>query len=121
MSAPAGHTERQNVSGVCAAPYAGFDDSQHLANGHIGAVGSVAMSQDAGDGLASPDITRAPTDGARCPRLPARRPELLLRPLGEQGRYVVKDPHTGGFFLLGEQEFFLFEQLDGERDAISVA
>jgi putative peptide zinc metalloprotease protein len=48
---------------------------------------------------------------------PARRPDLLLRPLGEQGRYVVKDPRTGAYFTLGEQESFLLCQLDGVRDA----
>src|SRR5262249_51767378 len=51
---------------------------------------------------------------------PARRPELLLRPLGEQGRYVVKDPRTGSFFTFGEQEHFLLLQLDGERDAAAI-
>src|SRR5262249_55143418 len=48
---------------------------------------------------------------------PARRPDLLLRPLGEQGRYVVKDLRTGAYFTLGEQESFLLSQLDGLRDA----
>jgi hypothetical protein len=33
--------------------------------------------------------------------LPARRPELLIRPLGDQGQYVVKDPRTREFFHLG--------------------
>src|SRR5262245_57991104 len=45
--------------------------------------------------------------------VPAHRPELVIRPLGERGRYVVKDPHTGAYFQLGEQEHFLLRQLDG--------
>ncbi len=49
--------------------------------------------------------------------LPAYRHELLIRPLGDQGQYVVKDPRTGEFFHLGEQEHFLLTQLDGEKDA----
>src|SRR5262245_23950696 len=51
---------------------------------------------------------------------PARRPELVIRPLGDRGRYVVKDPRTGDFFTLGEQERFLLEQLDGRRSGRDV-
>jgi multidrug resistance efflux pump len=47
--------------------------------------------------------------------LPARRTELLIRPLGDDGRFVVKDPRTGAFFQLGEAEHLLLTQLDGER------
>src|SRR4051794_40479027 len=59
-----------------------------------------------------PELATIPT-----PAPPARRPDLLLRPLGERGRYVVKDPATGAYFTLGEQEYFLLCQLDGVRDA----
>src|SRR5262245_40305635 len=52
--------------------------------------------------------------------LPARRPELLIKPLGDEGRYVVKDPRTGAFFHLGEAEHFLLTQLDGSRRAEAV-
>jgi multidrug resistance efflux pump len=52
--------------------------------------------------------------------LPPRRPELVIRPLGEQGRYVVKDPRTGEFFQLGEQEHFLLTQLDGARSGADI-
>src|SRR5262245_48272064 len=52
--------------------------------------------------------------------LPARRPELLMRPLGDQGRYVLKDPRTGAFFELGAEEHFLLTQLDGKQDAAAV-
>src|SRR5262245_15809944 len=52
--------------------------------------------------------------------LPARRPDLLIRPLGDQGRYVVKDPRSGEFFHLGEAEQFLLTQLDGSRTAGAV-
>lgn len=44
---------------------------------------------------------------------PPRRTELILRPLGREGQYVAKDPVSGSYFNLGEQEFFLLEQLDG--------
>jgi multidrug efflux pump subunit AcrA (membrane-fusion protein) len=52
--------------------------------------------------------------------LPARRPELLIRPLGDEGWYVVKDPRSGEFFQLGEAEHFLLTQLDGTRTAETV-
>jgi multidrug resistance efflux pump len=42
--------------------------------------------------------------------LPARRPELALRPLDDGG--VVKDPRTGQYFQLQEQEYFLLLLLD---------
>jgi hypothetical protein len=52
--------------------------------------------------------------------LPCRRPELVVRPLGEHGPYVVKDPHSGAYYHLGEEEHFLLTQLDGERDAETI-
>src|SRR5262249_44304096 len=52
--------------------------------------------------------------------LPVRRPELLLRPLGGQGQYVVKDPRTGEFFHLGEKEHFLLAHFDGTGTAEAV-
>ena len=52
--------------------------------------------------------------------LPSRRPELIVRPLGDCGRYVIKDPYTGSFFHIGEQEYYLLMQLDGARDAEEV-
>jgi hypothetical protein len=39
--------------------------------------------------------------------LPPRRPELVLSPLGESGRHVLKDPRSGAYFQLGEEEHFL--------------
>ncbi len=45
--------------------------------------------------------------------LPARRPDLVIKPLGDDGRYVVKDSHTGEFFQLGQREHFLLTNLDG--------
>src|SRR5262245_878720 len=50
----------------------------------------------------------------------ARRPELLIGPLGDRGQYVVKDLRTGAFFQLGEAESFLLTQLDGERTTEAV-
>src|SRR4051794_23779343 len=44
---------------------------------------------------------------------PPRRPDLVLRPLGDDGRHVVKDLRTGAFFNLGPVEAFLLLQLDG--------
>ena len=38
-------------------------------------------------------------------QLPTRRAELLIRPLGDEGRYVVKDPSRRDYFELGEEEF----------------
>src|SRR5437899_11590572 len=52
--------------------------------------------------------------------LPARRLELLVSPLGDNGQCVVKDPRTGAYFHLGEQEAFLLGQLDGEQAAAAV-
>src|SRR5687767_12637854 len=49
--------------------------------------------------------------------LPPRRSELVMRPLGERGRYVVKDPLNSSYFHIGEQEHFLLLQLDGQADA----
>jgi multidrug efflux pump subunit AcrA (membrane-fusion protein) len=51
--------------------------------------------------------------------LPAHRPELLIRPLGE-GQYVVKDPQTGAYYHLGAAEYFLLMQLDGRQSAEAV-
>jgi RNA polymerase sigma-70 factor (ECF subfamily) len=47
------------------------------------------------------------------PPLLGRRPELVIRPLGEGGPYVVKDPRSGAYYHLGEEEHFLLTQLDG--------
>lgn len=52
--------------------------------------------------------------------LPTRRFDLVIRPLGDAGQYVVKDPRTGEFFQLGEQTHFLLMQLDGANDAAAV-
>src|SRR5262245_30606542 len=52
--------------------------------------------------------------------LPRLRPELVVRPLGDHGPYVVKDPRSGAYYHLGDQEHFLLTQLDGRRDAAAV-
>src|SRR5262245_12661122 len=54
------------------------------------------------------------------PGLPFRRPDLVVRPLGDGGNHVVKDPRTGAYFHIGADEYFLLMQLDGERDAATV-
>jgi multidrug resistance efflux pump len=55
--------------------------------------------------------------------LPARRPELVLRAVGGPGNYVAKEPCSGAYFQLGEEEHFLLQQLDGRHsaDAVSAA
>jgi len=52
--------------------------------------------------------------------LPVRRTDLVISPLGDNGRFVVKDPRTGSYFQLGEQEHFLLLLLDGEHAADTV-
>jgi multidrug resistance efflux pump len=52
--------------------------------------------------------------------LPRRRPELILKPGGEPGRYVVKDPRAAAYYEIGEEEHFLLNQFDGERTAEAV-
>ncbi len=52
--------------------------------------------------------------------VPARRPDLILSPPGDDGQRVVKDPRTRQFFKLGPEEVFLLEQLDGRRTVAAV-
>ncbi len=52
--------------------------------------------------------------------LPLRRAELTIRPLGERGQHVVKDPATGELFHLGAEEHFLLMQLDGHTPAEAI-
>src|SRR5438132_2936994 len=52
--------------------------------------------------------------------LPCRRSELVVRPLGEHGPYVVKEPLSGAYYQLGDEEHFLLTQLDGGRDAETI-
>jgi multidrug resistance efflux pump len=52
--------------------------------------------------------------------LPTRRADLVIRPLGDQGQYVVKDPRTADYFHLGPHEHYLLIQLDGVRDTPAV-
>lgn len=58
------------------------------------------------------------TASATIPR--ARRPELLIKPLGAEGRHVVKDPVTGRYFQLGPHESFLLTRLDGEQTSDTI-
>ena len=60
------------------------------------------------------------TAQATCSALPARRADLVVRSLGENERFVVKDPRNGAYYQLGEQEHFLLMQLDGTRTADAV-
>ena len=54
------------------------------------------------------------------PPMPYRRSELVIRPLGDQGPYVVKDPGTGAYYHLGEEEHFLLTHCDGRRDGEAI-
>src|SRR5579872_3942092 len=56
-----------------------------------------------------------PVDVAWTP--PARRSELLIKPIGDEGQHVVKDPQTGAYFNLDAPEAFLLLQLDGTQTA----
>jgi hypothetical protein len=49
--------------------------------------------------------------------LPCRRPELVARPFGENGSYLVRNRQKGESFQLGAEEHFLLGQLDGTRTA----
>jgi hypothetical protein len=50
-------------------------------------------------------------------RLPTRRPELVARPFGADGAFLVRNRRSGESFQLGQAEHFLLGQLDGTRDA----
>ena len=52
--------------------------------------------------------------------LPARLPELVLRSLDNEGRYVAKNPKNGVYLEIGEPEFFLLSQLDGQKSGRTV-
>lgn len=54
------------------------------------------------------------------PPLPARKPNLVIRPFGGEGEFVVKNPARRTYHKFGEQEAFLLEQLDGRRTAADV-
>jgi putative peptide zinc metalloprotease protein len=51
---------------------------------------------------------------------PARRPDLLMKPLGDDGQHVVKDLRAGTYFNLPPAEAFLLGQLDGKRSALDI-
>jgi putative peptide zinc metalloprotease protein len=52
--------------------------------------------------------------------VPARSPELVICPLGDDGRHVVKHARTGEYFHVGPQEAFLLEQFDGQQTSADV-
>jgi hypothetical protein len=52
--------------------------------------------------------------------LPARRADLVIRPFGAVGEHVVKDPRSGAYLRLGEQEHHLLLQLDGRAGECDV-
>jgi multidrug efflux pump subunit AcrA (membrane-fusion protein) len=58
--------------------------------------------------------------GESATRVHCRRPELVVRPFGENGQYVVKDPANGAYYHLGDEEQFLLTQLDGRRDVEAI-
>src|SRR5882724_4322911 len=52
--------------------------------------------------------------------LPRRRQDLIVRPAGQEGWFVVKAPAANSYFQIGLAEHFLLGQLDGEHTAIVV-
>src|SRR5260370_4712514 len=52
--------------------------------------------------------------------LPARRRDLIVRPSGNDGAHVVKDPRSGEYFRLGPEESFLLRRLDGRSMSADV-
>src|SRR5687768_13323799 len=51
---------------------------------------------------------------------PALRRELIIRALDAGGQFVVKDTSHSAYFQVGEQEHFLFTQLDGRRSRLEI-
>ena len=43
---------------------------------------------------------------------PARRADLVLRPLGEKGRHVVKNPGTGEYYRIHRRSFDPRQRVD---------
>jgi multidrug resistance efflux pump len=64
---------------------------------------------------------RTPVASARARVLPARRCDLVIRPYGDDGTHVVKDPLAREYFSLGPQEAFLLIGLDGHARAEALA
>jgi putative peptide zinc metalloprotease protein len=52
--------------------------------------------------------------------VPAYKSNLIIRPFGRDGEYVVKNPVLGTYHKMGEQEHFLLLQLDGRRSEADV-
>jgi putative peptide zinc metalloprotease protein len=52
--------------------------------------------------------------------VPARRRDLIVRPSGEGGQHVVKDPDSGAYYNLGPEESFLFACLNGRNSRAAV-
>jgi multidrug resistance efflux pump len=52
--------------------------------------------------------------------LPTRRSDLIIRPIGDRGRFVVKDLRSGAYFQIGEHEEFLLTRLDGRQSALVI-
>ena len=85
----------------------------------LAAVGGETGS-DPAHGPVSPSHPSQPATSHSGTIPPARRPDLLLRPIGDEGRHVVKDLRTGGFFELGPVESFLLLSLDGRQPTESI-
>jgi len=52
--------------------------------------------------------------------LPCCRRELVFSAPGDEGRYVVKDPHAGDYYCVGEEEYFLLTQFNGLQSPGSI-
>src|SRR5688500_9894273 len=51
------------------------------------------------------------------PTLPARRSQLIVRPLGEAGQLVVKDPLNAAYDHFGPEDSVLLLKLEGTATA----
>jgi hypothetical protein len=52
--------------------------------------------------------------------LPCRRPELVARPFGDNGSYLVRNRRQGESFQVGAEEHFLLAGLDGRHTSASL-
>src|SRR5437762_9174991 len=49
-----------------------------------------------------------------------RRVDLVVRPMGDDGSCVVKDPVAGAYYNLGPHEAYLLDQLDGIKTQTTI-
>src|SRR5439155_24411111 len=90
-----------------------FPPTGHANPGHAiadvekGATDPQPIQPEIAPAVASQDAEPKAKPHANDAPLPARRPDLIVKPSGDTGGHVVKDPRTGQFFDLGPEESFL--------------